>query len=65
MTKGDIVSLAQELGLNFTLTSSCYDPRPDGGPCRSCDSCLLREKGFGEAGLTDPLTRETTGVKQP
>jgi len=65
LTKGDIVSLAEELGLNFALTSSCYDPRPDGGPCRSCDSCLLREKGFREAGLTDPLTREVTGVKQP
>ena len=65
MTKGDIVSLAEELGLDFALTSSCYDPRADGGPCRSCDSCLLREKGFREAGLTDPLTRDTREVKQP
>jgi 7-cyano-7-deazaguanine synthase len=55
MTKGEIVSKARELGLNFLLTSSCYDPAPDGEPCRSCDSCLLREKGFREAGLRDPL----------
>ena len=55
MTKGDIVSKARELGLNFALTSSCYDPAPNGEPCRSCDSCLLREKGFREAGLQDPL----------
>lgn len=55
MTKGEIVAKARELGLNFSLTSSCYDPAPDGEPCRSCDSCLLREIGFGEAGLQDPL----------
>ena len=57
MTKGEIVSRAAELGLDFALTSSCYDPTPDGEPCRSCDSCLLREKGFREAGLRDPLER--------
>ena len=57
MTKGEIVSKARELGLNFALTSSCYDPAPNGEPCRSCDSCLLREKGFREAGLQDPLSR--------
>ena len=56
MTKGEIVSKARELGLNFALTSSCYDPAPNGEPCRSCDSCLLREKGFREAGLQDPLS---------
>ena len=57
MTKGEIVSRAAELGLDFALTSSCYDPMPEGEPCRSCDSCLLREKGFREAGLRDPLER--------
>jgi 7-cyano-7-deazaguanine synthase len=57
MTKGEIVSRALALGLDFALTSSCYDPAPDGEPCRSCDSCLLREKGFREAGLQDPLAR--------
>ena len=55
MTKGEIVAKARELGLNFALTSSCYDPAPDGEPCRSFDSCLLREIGFREAGLPDPL----------
>jgi 7-cyano-7-deazaguanine synthase len=57
MTKGEIVSKARELGLNFAQTSSCYDPAANGEPCRSCDSCLLREKGFREAGLQDPLLR--------
>jgi 7-cyano-7-deazaguanine synthase len=56
MTKGEIVSKARELGLNFALTSSCYDPAPNGEPCRACDSCLLRQKGFREAGLQDPLS---------
>jgi 7-cyano-7-deazaguanine synthase len=56
MTKGEIVSKARELGLNFALTSSCYDPTPNAEPCRSCDSSLLREKGFREAGLQDPLS---------
>jgi 7-cyano-7-deazaguanine synthase len=56
MTKGEIVSKARELGLNFALTSSCYDPAPNGEPCRACDSCLLRQKGFREAGLRDPLS---------
>jgi 7-cyano-7-deazaguanine synthase len=57
MTKGEIVSRARDLGLNFALTSSCYDPAPDGEPCGSCDSCLLREIGFREAGLLDPLNQ--------
>ena len=66
MTKGEIVSKARELGLNFALTSSCYDPAPNGEPCRSCDSCLLREKGFDEAGLQDPLYGASNiGSEQP
>lgn len=55
MTKGQIVSRASELGLDFALTSSCYEPATEGAPCGACDSCLLREKGFREAGLPDPL----------
>ncbi len=55
MTKGQIIARAAELGLDFALTSSCYDPSPVGTPCGNCDSCLLREKGFREAGLRDPL----------
>jgi 7-cyano-7-deazaguanine synthase len=53
MTKGQIVALAASLGLDFSLTSSCYDPSPEGAPCGACDSCLLRAKGFQEAGLAD------------
>jgi 7-cyano-7-deazaguanine synthase len=53
--KAEIVRLAAQLGLDFTLTHSCYDPDRDGGPCGECDSCLLREKGFAEAGMSDPL----------
>jgi 7-cyano-7-deazaguanine synthase len=55
MTKSQIVSRAAQLGLDFSATSSCYDPSPEGSPCGHCDSCLLRSKGFREAGLADPL----------
>ena len=55
MTKAQIVRRASDLGLDFTLTSSCYDPDPAGIPCGGCDSCLLRERGFREAGLPDPV----------
>ncbi len=54
MSKADIVRRAKELGLNFALTHSCYDPDVDGRACGLCDSCLLRRKGFAEAGLVDP-----------
>jgi 7-cyano-7-deazaguanine synthase len=53
LSKAGIVKLGRELGLNFGLTHSCYDPAPDGTPCRQCDSCLLRRKGFEEAGIED------------
>jgi 7-cyano-7-deazaguanine synthase len=55
LNKAGIVQLAAELGLDFGLTHSCYDPDPRGRPCGECDSCLLRKKGFREAGLKDPL----------
>ena len=45
------------LGLDYGLTHSCYDPRPDGGACGRCDSCVLRAKGFAEAGAADPALR--------
>lgn len=51
--KARIVRLAAELGVPFSLTHSCYDPLPDGSPCGQCDSCLLRRKGFQEAGVED------------
>ncbi|MBK9167210.1 MAG: 7-cyano-7-deazaguanine synthase QueC [Bryobacterales bacterium] len=57
LTKADIVRLAVELRLDLSLTHSCYDPDPAGRPCGQCDSCLLRKKGFAEAGVADPLAR--------
>jgi 7-cyano-7-deazaguanine synthase len=47
------VKLGSELGLDFSLTYSCYDPDAQGRPCGQCDSCLLRRKGFQEAGIED------------
>ncbi|MCS7023631.1 MAG: 7-cyano-7-deazaguanine synthase QueC [Bryobacteraceae bacterium] len=55
MTKAGIVKLAASLGVDFRLTHSCYDPDERGRPCGRCDSCILRSKGFAEAGLADPL----------
>jgi len=55
LTKAGIVQLGASLGVDFALTHSCYDPLPDGRPCGHCDSCLLRRKGFAEAGIADPL----------
>ena len=54
MTKADIVRKAIELGVDLSLTHSCYDPCPSGQACGECDSCILRCKGFAEAGIADP-----------
>ncbi len=54
MTKADIVRKAVELGVDLSLTHSCYDPSASGQACGGCDSCLLRRKGFAEAGIRDP-----------
>jgi len=54
MTKADIIRRGLELGVDYGLTHSCYDPAPDGRACGHCDSCLLRRKGFEEAGVEDP-----------
>jgi 7-cyano-7-deazaguanine synthase len=54
MTKADIIRRGLALGLDYGLTHSCYDPDPNGRPCGHCDSCVLRAKGFAEAGLADP-----------
>ena len=54
LSKADIVRLGVSLGLDYRLTHSCYDPRPDGRPCGGCDSCQLRAAGFAEAGIADP-----------
>jgi 7-cyano-7-deazaguanine synthase len=55
LTKAEIIHRGLGLGVNYGLTSSCYDPSPTGKPCGSCDSCVLRLKGFRENGLADPL----------
>ena len=57
LSKSDIIRLGLSLRLDYGLTHSCYDPRPDGGPCGRCDSCRLRAAGFAEAGATDPLSQ--------
>jgi 7-cyano-7-deazaguanine synthase len=57
LSKADIIRRGTALGLDYGLTHSCYDPRPDGRPCDRCDSCRLRARGFAEAGLEDPLVR--------
>lgn len=57
LAKADIVRLALALGLDPGLTTSCYDPSPSGRPCGACDSCLLRARGFAEAGARDPRAR--------
>jgi len=55
MSKADIIRKGAELGVDFSLTHSCYDPTIDGLACGECDSCRLRLAGFREAGLTDPI----------
>lgn len=58
MTKAQIIRRGIALGVDYRLTHSCYDPAPDGGACGRCDSCLLRKKGFAEAGVADPTRYE-------
>jgi 7-cyano-7-deazaguanine synthase len=53
LSKAEIVKLAASLGLDFSLTHSCYDPDAQGRPCGQCDACVLRRKGFEEAGIAD------------
>lgn len=68
MTKAEIIRLGRKLGVDYSLTHSCYDPKPDGTPCGRCDSCLLRKKGFEEAGKyspsPQPLSRKGRGVQR-
>jgi 7-cyano-7-deazaguanine synthase len=54
-SKAEIICKAIELGVDLSLTHSCYDPSPEGLACGECDSCLLRLKGFREAGIKDPI----------
>ncbi len=56
LDKAAIIRLGTSLGVDYGLTSSCYDPAEDGTPCGRCDACLLRREGFRQAGLADPLS---------
>ncbi|MBN2705085.1 MAG: 7-cyano-7-deazaguanine synthase QueC [Deltaproteobacteria bacterium] len=58
LQKSEIIQRGTALGVDYGLTVSCYDPDPQGRPCRRCDSCRLREKGFRAAGLVDPVLQE-------
>ena len=62
MTKGEIIRRGITLGVDYAMTHSCYDPSPDGGACGHCDSCILRRRGFAEAGIADP-TRYQADLK--
>ena len=55
LTKAEIIRKGVDLGLDYGLTHSCYDPDPGGSPCGRCDSCVLRSIGFAQAGIADPL----------
>jgi len=60
LSKAEIIRLGIRLGVNYALTSSCYDPNPTTGvACGACDSCLLRRKGFAELGIVDPVAYQT------
>lgn len=54
LTKAQIIRAGLDLGVDYAITHSCYDPSPDGGACGRCDACHLRRKGFAEAGVADP-----------
>lgn len=56
LTKARIIQRGLDLGVDYSLTMSCYDPSSDGRPCGRCDACLLRAKGFAELGISDPLS---------
>jgi len=58
MTKAQIIQEGLKLGVDYALTRSCYDPGPGDRPCERCDACLLRAKGFAEAGAEDPLLQQ-------
>jgi 7-cyano-7-deazaguanine synthase len=62
MSKAEIIRAGLELGVDYGLTSSCYDPSANGEPCGECDSCLLRQKGFRENGIDDPLKNRASSI---
>ena len=64
MTKAQIIQTGTRLGVDYRLTSSCYDPAPEGVACGECDACRLRLRGFAQAGLVDPIPY-AAGVPRP
>ncbi len=62
MSKAEIIRLGESYGVDFSLTSSCYDPSPEGLACGRCDSCQIRIRGFAEAGIDDPTTYVQAGT---
>jgi len=60
LSKAEIVGLGRRLGVDFALTWTCYDPGPDGRACGRCEACLLRRKGFRDAGAEDPIAYQTS-----
>jgi 7-cyano-7-deazaguanine synthase len=65
LSKARIIQRGLALGVDYALTHSCYDPGPDGSSCGQCDSCLLRLKGFNEAGVADPIAYRLTTSTPP
>jgi 7-cyano-7-deazaguanine synthase len=63
LSKAEIIRTGLDLGVDYKLTHSCYDPNPAGVACGRCDSCLLRLKGFSEAGIEDPVAYATGSAK--
>tara|TARA_Y100001960_G_scaffold54288_1_gene55616 strand:+ start:857 stop:1549 length:693 start_codon:yes stop_codon:yes gene_type:complete len=61
LSKSEIIQKGIDLGVDYSLTSSCYDPSSEGEPCGGCDSCQLRNKGFAEIGIEDPLIQKFKG----
>ena len=62
LTKAQIVQRGTELGVDYSVTTSCYDPESDGKSCGKCDACLLRRRGFEENGIEDPIVYATEEV---
>ncbi|HXJ80861.1 MAG TPA: 7-cyano-7-deazaguanine synthase QueC [Candidatus Methylomirabilis sp.] len=65
LSKAQIIRRGIELGVDYGLTSSCYDPTSSGEACGRCDSCLIRLKGFAEAGIADPIVYRTAAAARP
>lgn len=64
LTKADIIRTGLDLGVDYALTTSCYDPEPDGRPCGSCDSCRIRAAGFAAVGVPDPRPARFAAVTE-